>query len=138
MAVARLRQVIHVECAACHWTKAVLAYKQWRTRCFFCPHCQHVWDTTETARKVRSRLNHSPTEFRQEPEVSADIDRDRGRRVGEVVARVRRTLVLLNHQPRIGPLAIVKADPARPGLGERAFKDMLPHDILKKKPIDER
>jgi hypothetical protein len=132
MAVARrLQRVIHVECPACHWTKAVLAYKQSRTRCFFCPHCQHVWDTTETAREVRSRLNHRPTQLRQEPEVSADIDRDRDRQVAEVVTHVRRTLALLNHGPRVRLPAIVRADPAQTRLRERAFKDMLPHDILK-------
>jgi hypothetical protein len=130
MAVARLQRVIHVECPACHWTKAVLAYKQSRTRCCFCPHCQHVSDTTEIAREVRSRLNHRPTESRQEPEASADIDRNLDRRVGDVVAHVRRTLVLLNHQPRLRLQAIVQADPP-PRLRERSFKDMLPHDILK-------
>ena len=132
MAVARrLQRVIRVECPACHWTKAVLAYKESRTRCFFCPHCQHVWDTTETAREVRCPLNHRPTQLRQEPEVSGDIDRDRDRRVAEVVTHVRRTLALLNHGPRVCLPAIVQAEPAQPLLRERSFKGMLPHDILK-------
>ncbi len=132
MAVARLVQrVIHVECPACHWTKAVLAYKQLRTRRFFCPRCQHVWDTTETAREVRSSLNHRRAQLRQVPEVSADLDRDRDRRVAEVVTHVRRTLALLNDGLRVHQPTIVRADPAQTRLRERAFKDMLPHDILK-------
>jgi hypothetical protein len=35
---------VHVTCPACHWTKAVLAYKTKAARCFLCPNCQHVWD----------------------------------------------------------------------------------------------
>jgi hypothetical protein len=137
MAVARLTGVLHVECPAYHWTKAVLAYKQSRTRCFFCPHCQHVWDTTDTARKVRSRLNRRPMEVSQEPEMSEDIHRVLDRRVGQVVAHVRRTLVLLNRQARVRLPAIVQANPAQPRLRERSFKEMLPRDILKQNPTDE-
>jgi hypothetical protein len=90
-----------------------------------------MWETTETARDVRSRLNHRPTEVRQAPDVSADIDRDRDRRVVEVVTHVRRTLALLNHGPRVRRPAIVLAEPTQARLRERSFKDMLPHDILK-------
>ncbi len=69
MAVSPLQRVIHVECPACHWTKAVLAYENPRTRCFFCPHCQHVWDTTETAHEERARLTQRHTELREEHEM---------------------------------------------------------------------
>ena|SRR6266851_5700965 len=70
MAVARrLQRVIHVECPACHWTKAVLAYKNSRTRCFLCPHCQHVWDTTETAHQEHVRLQQRTKELHEEHEL---------------------------------------------------------------------
>ncbi len=63
MAVARLQGVIHVECPACHWTKAVLAYENSRTRCFLCPHCQHVWDTIEPAHEQRALLKPKKKPF---------------------------------------------------------------------------
>ena len=69
MAVARLQRVIHVECPACHWAKAVLAYENGQKRCFFCPPCQHVWDTTETAPEERARLTLRTTELRKEHEI---------------------------------------------------------------------
>jgi hypothetical protein len=47
--VSQVRHVIHVDCPACRWTKAVLAYENLLKRCFLCPHCQHMWDTAETA-----------------------------------------------------------------------------------------
>ena len=65
MDLTRLPRVIHAECPACHWTKAVLAYTQLRTRCFFCPHCQHVWDTSQPAPGERASLNRSTLELRQ-------------------------------------------------------------------------
>ena len=136
MAVSQLRRVIHAECPACHWTKAVLAYEHSGKRCFFCPHCQHVWDTTETARQVGSRLNHRTTELSREHEVSADIRRDLDRRVAVVVAHVRRTLALLKDDARVRLPTIVQADMVQPRRRERFFKDALPHDISKKKPLD--
>jgi hypothetical protein len=95
-----------------------------------------VWDTTEAVREERGRFNHPTTELRQEHEVSVDIDRDLDRRVAEVVAHVRRTLALLNQEARVRLPAIVQADTAQPRLRERFFKDALPHDILKTKPLD--
>jgi hypothetical protein len=53
--VARCRHCIHAACPACHWLKAVLAYETARKRCFLCPHCQHVWDTTETPHERGAR-----------------------------------------------------------------------------------
>jgi hypothetical protein len=37
-------------------------------RCFLCSDCQHVWDTTETAREEHAGLKHRRTEFREEHE----------------------------------------------------------------------
>jgi hypothetical protein len=76
-------------------------------------------------------------EVSQELEMSEDIHRVLDRQVGQVVAHVRRTLVVLNRQPRVCLPAIVQADPAQPPLRERSFREMLPHDILKQNPIDE-
>ena len=137
MAVSQLRRVISVECPACHRTKAVLADKNSSKRSFSCPHCQHVWDTTEIAHEERVRINHGTTELRQEHRVSVEIDCDLDRRVAEVVAHVRRTLALLHQEARVRlPAAIVPADMVPPRLRERFFKDALPHDILKTKPLD--
>jgi endogenous inhibitor of DNA gyrase (YacG/DUF329 family) len=69
MAVARRQRVIHAECPTCHWIKAVLAHEDPRKRCFLCPHCQHVWDTTETARDEHARLQHRTKELREEHEM---------------------------------------------------------------------
>ena len=66
MAVARFQRVIHVECPACHWPKAVLAYENSRTRCFLCPHCQFLWDTTETAHEESARLTRRTTDLHKE------------------------------------------------------------------------
>jgi len=109
MAVAQLRRVTYVECPACHWTKAVLAYENPRQRCVFCPCCELLWDTTNTAREVRADLNH-PTELRKQPEGFIQIDRDLDRRVAALVAHVRRTLTLLNEEARVRLPAIVQAD----------------------------
>ena len=69
MASSQLQRVICVECPACHWAKAVLAYENPQKRCFFCPHCQFLWDTTETAHEERARLAARTTELRKEHEI---------------------------------------------------------------------
>src|SRR5260370_30461752 len=122
MPVFQLRQVIYVECPACHWTKAVLADEHSLKRCFFCPHCRHVWITTETVREERARPKHRPeaTELSKRHEVSTAIDWDLDPRVAKLIAHVRQTLALLNQE----------AD-------ERFLKHASPHEILKKKPFDE-
>jgi hypothetical protein len=61
--------VVFVDCPACHWTKAVLAYENSRKRVFLCPHCQFLWDTTETTHKERASLAGRTTELRDEHEV---------------------------------------------------------------------
>jgi hypothetical protein len=66
MPFSKIRQVIHVDCPVCHWTRAVLAYENARKRCFLCPHCQHLWDTTQTAHGKHGRLNHRSPELRDE------------------------------------------------------------------------
>jgi hypothetical protein len=119
VAVSQLRRVTYIECPACHRTKAVLADTNSPKRCFSCPHCQHLWDTAETAHEERSRVNHRTTELRKEPEVSRDIDRGMDRRVAELVAHVRHTLALLNQEA-----------------GDRFLKDALSHEILKTTPFD--
>lgn len=69
MAVARLQHIIHVECPACRWSKAVLAYETPPKRCFLCPHCQHVWDTTGTAVEEHGRLLQRTAELRKEHDI---------------------------------------------------------------------
>jgi hypothetical protein len=49
----------------CHWTKAVLAYETPLKRCFLCPHCSHVWDTTETAHEEHALLTRRSTELQE-------------------------------------------------------------------------
>jgi len=48
VAVPPRKPALHVECPACHWTKATLAYENTWRQCFFCPHCQHLWDISRT------------------------------------------------------------------------------------------
>src|SRR5437879_10843788 len=70
MSVSRRRQIIFVECPRCHWAKAVLAYeKKPGERCFLCPHCQHVWDVTETRQEEHARLLVRTRELREEHEI---------------------------------------------------------------------
>ena len=82
MADARSQRVIHVECPACHWTKAVLAYENAQKRCFLCPHCQHVWDTTETASAERARLARRTTELGDRHDILEDGRFDQPERKG--------------------------------------------------------
>jgi mono/diheme cytochrome c family protein len=81
MEVSQLRRVRSVDCPACHGSEAFLADKNSPTRRFSCPHCHHLWDTTETGHEERARLNRPTTEFRKKHDVSRDIGRDLGRRV---------------------------------------------------------
>jgi ssDNA-binding Zn-finger/Zn-ribbon topoisomerase 1 len=69
MATSRVRRVLYADCPSCRWTKAVLVYENRRTWCFLCPHCQHVWDTTETAHQEHARLQQRTTELREEHEL---------------------------------------------------------------------
>ncbi len=119
MAVAQPRRVTNVECPACHRTQAVLADTNSPKRCFSCPHCQHLWDTTDISHEERARLSHGTTKIRREHEVSRDIERDLDRRVATLVEHVRQTLALLNQE----------AD-------ERFFIDALSRKIVKAKPFD--
>src|SRR4030081_3029719 len=59
MAVSHHRPVTHIKCPTCHWAKAVLAYENSGKRCFLCPHCQHVWDVTETRQQDHSSGAHT-------------------------------------------------------------------------------
>jgi hypothetical protein len=63
------QRIIYVECPACRWPKAVLAYEKPRKRCFLCPRCQHLWDTAETADEEYARLKHRQRALREEHEV---------------------------------------------------------------------
>jgi hypothetical protein len=69
VAVSQLRHIIHVQCPACRWPKAVLAYENPLKRCFFCPHCQNVWDTMGTAVEQRARVRRPTGEHRKEHKV---------------------------------------------------------------------
>ena len=136
MAISQLRRVTYVECPGCHWTRAVLAYESSQQRCVFCPRCQLMWDTTDIAREEHGRLTPRTTEPRKKPEVSIKIDQDLDRRVAEMVAQVRRTLALLDQEARVGLPALAHADVSRHRLHEPLLEEALPHDILKRKPVD--
>jgi transposase-like protein len=66
MAFSPVRGVTYVDCPRCHWTKAVLAYENARKRCFVCPHCQHLWNTTETTHQEHVRLQQRTIELQNE------------------------------------------------------------------------
>jgi hypothetical protein len=69
VAVSRIRHITHVQCPACRWPKAVLAYETPPKRCFLCPHCQNVWDTTGTGFEEHARLLQRTAELRKAHEI---------------------------------------------------------------------
>jgi transposase-like protein len=57
--------VVCVDCPACRWPKAVLAYENSRKQVFLCPHCQFLWDTTERDYEERASLARRRTKLRE-------------------------------------------------------------------------
>jgi hypothetical protein len=57
--------VVCVDCPACRWPKAVLAYENSRKQVYLCPHCQFLWDTRETDYEERASLARRQTQLRE-------------------------------------------------------------------------
>ena len=81
MAFPASSSALFVDCPACRWIKAVLAYENSRKRVFLCPRCHFLWDTTQTAREERASLSRRTTELLEEHEILNKEPFDQAERV---------------------------------------------------------